>query len=159
MSGTEMPIGPTASQLRAKRILIGFGATTLIGLALAGWYVGGRILAIEKVHAAAASKPIIAVPVSASSSVDPKPVEAPPASDAVNPQPGEIYLQLAAMGPRTAKDYLKTLGSQGIHPRIAPSPATNVYRILIGPYPDKAALEKERHLLQSSGIEAIVQIY
>ena len=39
------PIGAKAGET----VFIGFAATITVGLALAGWYVGGRIFAAEKV--------------------------------------------------------------------------------------------------------------
>ncbi len=46
----ETPADP--AKMQAKRVFIGFAATITIGLTVAGWYVGGRIFAAEKVHAA-----------------------------------------------------------------------------------------------------------
>ena len=167
-----------SAKQQAKRVFIGFAATITIGLAIAGWYVGGRIFAAEKVHAAAIEKPAAAGPVivksvEATPVVEPivaepinvapktaKPSEtATPAWDTVEPQSGDLYLQLAAMGPNSTKDYLKALDAKGIHPRIAPGPSENLHRLLIGPYPDKAALEKEQQELEAAGIESIARRY
>ena len=128
-----------------------FAATITIGLALAGWYLGGRIFAAEKTHPAAIVKPVPTVTVVA------KPVEPPPAAasawNTVDPQSGELYLQLATMGPNSTNEYLKTLDAKGIHPRIAPGPSENLHRLVIGPYPDKATLEKEQMELEAAGIQ------
>lgn len=168
-----------ARRSRVKRILVSFGVTTILGFALAGWYVGGRIFAIEKVHAAPAPKTLTAVPVPAApvaqaeaapiplaepKPAEPKPAEPNPAGaapswNAVDPQAGETYIQLAALGPHSTTDYLQALAGWGLHPRIAPGPSANLYRILIGPYPDKTAREKEQQDLQAAGIETIVRVY
>ena len=154
-----------SAKMQAKRVFIGFAATITIGLAVAGWYVGGRIFSAEKVHAAAIVLPVSAAP--APVPVVAKPVEvteaaAPietPAWNTVEPQSGDLYLQLATMGPNSTNDYLKTLDAKGIHPRIAPGPSENLHRLLLGPYPDKAALEKEQHELESAGIQFIARRY
>lgn len=168
----EIPADPAKKQ--AKRVFIGLAATITIGLAMAGWYVGGRIFAADKVHAAGVAKPVspapvISVPVAAP--VIPQPVAVPvvekakssdapkPAWNTVNPQPGDLYLQLAAMGPNSTNEYLKALDAKGIHPQIAPGPSENLHRLVIGPFPDKAALEKEQQDLQTAGIEFMARRY
>jgi len=157
----ETPADP--AKMQAKRVFLGFAATITIGLAVAGWYVGGRIFAAEKVHAAAIVQPVS----SAAAPVVEKPVESVPTPstaetpgwNTVEPQSGDLYLQLATMGPNSTNDYLKTLDAKGIHPRIAPGPSENLHRLLLGPYPDKAALEKEQQELESAGIQFIERRY
>jgi hypothetical protein len=147
------------AQMQAKRVFIGFAATITIGLAVAGWYVGGRIFAAEKVHAAAIVQPISSAPAPAvAKPVEPATVAA-PAWNEVEPQSGDLYLQLATMGPNSTNEYLKELNAKGIHPRIAPGPSENLHRLVLGPYPDKAALEKEQHDLESAGIQFIERRY
>jgi hypothetical protein len=101
-------------------------------------------------------------PAKSSQPVTWKVVEAPPISfhrrDAT-PQHGDRYLQVAAYGPRSLDAYLKTLEAQGLHPLVAPGPVDNIYRILIGPFPNTAALEDARHSIQASGIEPILRTY
>jgi len=169
----ETPADP--AKMQAKRVFIGFAATITIGLAVAGWYVGGRIFAAEKVHAATIVQPVSSAPASAPAPVVAKPepsvaviaepvaaapVEAPaPAWNTVDPQPGDLYLQLATMGPNSTNEYLKELDAKGIHPRIAPGPGENLHRLILGPYPDKAALEKEQQELESTGIQFMARRY
>jgi len=173
----EIPADP--AQKQAKLVFIGFAVTITVGLALAGWYLGGRIFAAEKVHAAVIAKPVVAAPVEVKSveaatvaepiaeavaepiaepAAEPLPV-ADPVWDTVDPQPRELYLQLATMGPNSTKDYLKTLDAKGIHPRIAPGPSENLHRVLLGPYPDRAACEKEQHELEVAGVQFIARRY
>jgi len=168
---------------QAKRVFIGFAATITIGLVIAGWYVGGRIFAAEKVHAASAvARPVTAVPVAVPAPVVAKPVEVSSvmepvavATDAakpetapvapalvwnrVEPQSGDLYLQLATMGPNSTNEYLQILDAKGIHPRIASGPSENLHRLVIGPYPDRGALEKEQQELEAAGIEFIARRY
>lgn len=166
-----MPENPADStQNKAKRVSIGFAATVTVGLALAGWYVGGRIFAAEKAHpvaiakpVAAAAQPIVAaevVPAPAAAQVEnAKPVEAAPAWNKIDPQSGQLYLQLATMGPNSTNDYLRVLDRKGIHPKVAPGPSESLHRLLIGPYPDRAALEKEQQELEAAGIQFMARRY
>jgi cell division septation protein DedD len=167
----EMPAN--TAQKQTKRVFIGIAATITVGLALAGWYVGGRIFASEKVHAAAITKPVAAAPmfartIEATPVVEPvtvaaetaKPTaDAPPVWNTVDPQSGELYLQLAAMGPNSTNEYLKMLDAKGIHPRVAPGPSESLHRLVIGPYPDKGALEKEQQELEAAGIQFFARRY
>jgi cell division septation protein DedD len=165
----ETPADP--AKMQAKRVFIGFAATITIGLAVAGWYVGGRIFAAEKVHAAAIVKPVSTSPAPpaapAPAPVVAKPVEAveaevpveAPTWNTVDPQPGDLYLQLATMGPNSTNEYLKELDAKGIHPRIAPGPSENLHRLILGPYPDKAALEKEQQELETTGVQFMARRY
>jgi cell division septation protein DedD len=178
----EIPADSATKQ--AKRVFIGFAATITIALVIAGWYVGGRIFAAEKVHAAAAlAKPVSSAPppapvVTKTVEATPvaEPVAVPPeaartseaattsnaattARNTVDPQSGELYLQLATMGPNSTNEYLKLLHAKGIHPGIAPGPSDNLHRIVMGPYPDRAALEKEQHELEAAGIEFMARRY
>src|ERR1700719_301369 len=68
----ETPADP--AKMQTKRVFIGFAATITIGLVVAGWYVGGRIFAAEKVHAAAIVHPVSSAP----APVVAKPVESAP---------------------------------------------------------------------------------
>ena len=163
----EMPAAEPAQKAQktqAKRVFIGFAATITVGLAIAGWYVGGRILAAEKAHAATVVKatavktaPVVNQPVVTPPKSEPvavqaekakpapptttlKPSDPAPGWNTVDPKSGELYLQLAAMGPISTKEYLKTLDAKGIRTRIAPGPSEHLYRILMGPYSDMAAL-------------------
>lgn len=77
----------------------------------------------------------------------------------VKPRPGETYLQVAAFGPRALQRYLENLDAQGLHPLVAPGPSENIFRILIGPYRDSAALEQARNSMRASGIEPILRSY
>ena len=159
------PAPANKAQKQAKRVFIGIAATITVGLALAGWYLGGRIFASEKVHAAV---PVIAKTIEATPIVEPvavggetaKPTaDTPPAWNTVDPKSGELYLQLAAMGPNSTNEYLKMLDAMGIHPRVAPGPSDNLHRLVIGPYPDKSALEKEQQELEAAGIQFIARRY
>jgi cell division septation protein DedD len=106
-------------------------------------------------------KPVPAQPEPVSQLVKRKeaPVQQPFKRRGLTPRAGEKYLQIAAYGPRSLDDYLKTLEKQGMRPLVGPGPAENIYRILIGPLPDAEAVEQTRHLIQSLGIEPILRSY
>lgn len=76
-----------------------------------------------------------------------------------NPQPGERYLQLAALGPRATDWYVPELESKGMHPIVAPGPEEKVFRILIGPFPDRVERKRRQEALDAAGIEYIVRAY
>ena len=76
-----------------------------------------------------------------------------------NPQPGERYLQLAALGPHATDWYVPELESKGMHPIVAPGPEERVFRILIGPFPDRVERKRRQEALDAAGIEYIVRAY
>lgn len=76
-----------------------------------------------------------------------------------SPRAGERYLQIAAFGPKALDGFLKTLEGQGLHPLVAPGPVDNIYRILVGPFPNPTALEEARALIRASGVEPILRTY
>jgi hypothetical protein len=218
------PPAESEAEIR-KKVFLQFGAMVVLGLALAGWYVGYRIFAareatppapvpIVKAVVPAAVIPTAVVPPVAPESKPipviapqptPPPVESKPADlpapiapvapiakpvatkvetpkqpaivhqqpipkrkdspaqpfkrhDA-SPRAGEKYLQIAAFGPRALDGFLKTLEGQGLHPVVAPGPVDNIYRILVGPFPNSTALEETRSLIKSSGVEPILRSY
>ena len=77
----------------------------------------------------------------------------------MNPRHGDRYLQIAAYGPRSLDEYLRTLEAQGRHPLVAPGPVENIYRILIGPFTSADAMEQARQSIRAAGIEPIVRSY
>lgn len=230
-----------AEKLR-KRIVFGFTGTVVIGFALAGWYVGGRISASERPRPAVAAsapllRPVAATPAGKAAAKPaatqtpaveahstqpaaappPKPVVSPapvleahaakataaaapsgkpvanaapvrqaspapaaaaakpafspvpenarPASPAqpswsvVEPRPREKYLQLAALGRRTTTAYLQELQAKGFRPVVGPGPSDGIYRILVGPFSDKTALEQAQNTLHAAGIDPFVRAY
>jgi len=198
---------PTASTAKLrKKVFLQFGVMIALGLGLASWYVGYRVLtaraaqppvpiAVVKAVVAPELKPIVVVaPPPTPLPVEAKPVELPaPVAPVVavakpvdaktetprllpapihqqsetrpfsrrdaSPRAGEKYLQIAAYGPRALDGYLKTLERQGLHPLVAPGPADNVYRILIGPFASSAELEEARTLMKASGVDPILRAY
>lgn len=144
---------PTPAAKLRKRVFVGFAGTITMGLVLGGWYVSSRILVAAKPPSI--TRLVLPLPPS-----PPEPVPSrPPKPVRINPGPGETYLQLAAMGPRAMDSYLEELAVQGIYPSIGPGPSENIYRVLIGPYANRAELEKAQSTLEGQGIHAMVRIY
>jgi hypothetical protein len=171
----------SAGKLR-KRVFVQFGVMIALGLGLAGWYVGYRVFTARAAQPPAPIVVVKPIPVVAPLPVEAKPVELPaPVAPVVpvakpvvaktetprrpfsrrdaSPRAGEKYLQIAAYGPRALDGYLKTLERQGLHPLVAPGPADNVYRILIGPFASPAELEEARTLMKASGVDPILRAY
>jgi hypothetical protein len=198
-----------------KKVFFQFGGMVVLGLALAGWYVGYRIFAAGEpappapVTISKAVVPTIAPESKPTSVITPQPTPPPVESKPIahpapiapvaaiarpvatkietNQQPatvqqqplikrkdttgqpfkrhdanlrsGERYLQIAAFGPHALDGFLKTLEGQGLHPVVAPGPVDNIYRILVGPFPNSTALEETRSLIKASGIEPILRTY
>jgi sporulation related protein len=202
------PVDPAAKM--RKKVFLEFGAIIALGLALAGWYVGYRVLAARAdqppapatapaivVHTPVPVAPARVVPQPTSAPVESKAADVPAVSAPIataatpkaatpeivqavkapqlgkrkdsavqsftrrdaNPRAGERYLQIAAFGPRALDGFLKTLEGQGLHPVVAPGPVDNIYRILVGPFQNAAALEETRSLIKASGIEPILRAY
>ncbi len=141
-----------------KSVLIGFAATVTIGLALASWYVGVRIVDAKE-----------AVPVSTAintvSTSQPAPALEPPAfapapltqaaaTVAPPPQP-DLYLQVAGLGPRKDATFVKRLGAKGYRARIQSPTNQADSQILIGPFAGPSSLEKAKRKLAAAGVLAI----
>lgn len=82
-----------------------------------------------------------------------------PVLNFVTPQPGEKYLQLAALPPSFIDRYISELEAKGFHASVAPCPDENSRRILIGPFAERSALDKERAVLEAAGIQPILRFY
>ncbi len=166
-----------ASEALRKRVLIGFGGIMAIGLAVAMVYIGGRVFAARATHrvpvqvalkpAASPVEPIPPIAVVTSPVEAPQPAASGPASSEpapgsrplIDPKQGELYLQLAALGPTATDRYVPRLAAVGIHALVAPGPDASVYRILLGPFADRTALELQQRMLEMQGIEPFTRKY
>lgn len=98
----------------------------------------------------------------------PKPPEIrrtePPARPAVGgpqePQPGMTYLQVVAVAQPDAEMMLKLLSGKGFKAIYTPVPGkAGLYRVLVGPFKDAAAVAEARGGLQDAGLKPIVAKY
>jgi hypothetical protein len=143
--------GQTLAEKSRKRVFVIFTGTCVFGLALAGWYVGNRIYAADTVHSDAVLSPTIEMPTNI-----PLPVP-PPAGFVIlvpAPKPPEFYLQTAALGDAQDLKFIKQLHAKGYAAKMDESSADGTDSILIGPYGDRAALERARRKLAGAGILA-----
>ena len=151
-----------------KNVLFGFAATVTVGLALAIWYVGVRI-----VDANEAVPLSTAVSTPAKVSATPVAPALPPTSVTTSkheetalapapPQPN-LYLQVAGLGPRQDASFMKSLAAKGYGAHMIESAGSAANqganqedrRILIGPFVGRQSLEKAERKLQSAGVLAL----
>jgi cell division protein FtsN len=143
--------GQTPAEKSRKRVFVIFTGTCVFGLALAGWYVGNRIYAADAVHSDAVLSPALEMPNNIRLPVPPPVGFVIPASAPKSP---EFYLQTAALGDAQDLKFIKQLHTKGYAAKMDESSADGTDRILIGPYGDRAALERARRKLAGAGILA-----
>lgn len=142
---------------KTRGVYLGFATLVTVSLALAGWYVGERILVAQAPHAP--TEPF------ASARLDPSPAPAlpaiaappttPPADTAQTLLPlTEYYLQVTALGSAQDLKFLKQLQGRGFKAHLETTPADQTGLILIGPYVDQPAVRRARARLADSGILA-----
>jgi hypothetical protein len=137
------------------RIFYGFGGTMALGLSLAGWYVGGRILAAEQ-----------PVPAKAAVTANQPAIQTVPAADVPQkalelpnlPAP-EKFLEVEGLGVKQDALFVRRLRAKGLHARIEIGPGWDSRRILIGPFEGQSAVEKVERKLQMQGILALERTY
>jgi cell division septation protein DedD len=138
-----------------KGLLFGFAATVTVGLALASWYVGVRIVAADELGSSTTPSPSQAVNVApAPPLVVPPPAAAPEAKIFVAP-PTSLYLQVAGLGPKQDAAFLKSLHAKGFRAQVQQDNAF----ILIGPFATQAEIEHAQRKLQSTGVLAVETSY
>jgi len=128
---------PDLAEKKKKRVVVSFGGTVVFGLALAGWYVGDRIYAADAAHSEKVSAPMMAAP--------------PPAAFVISVparQARELYLETASLGDKQDLRVLKQLWYRGYGAKIDHS------NILIGPFTDRASLDRASRRLADAGILA-----
>jgi outer membrane biosynthesis protein TonB len=84
------------------------------------------------------------------------PPERPPAVAVDQPSPG-IYWQVAA-SPRAGADVVAAaLRKKGMQVTLVPVPDKNLFRVLVGPYPDASAAATVRTQLEDAGLKGPIQ--
>jgi len=152
---TQQPSQGASRPLRG--LLLGFAATVTVGLALASWYVGVRIVAADEVAPppAATAAPASPAPLA------PPPAAVPPteAEDSMaeafwyTVPPAVLYLQVAGLGPKQDSGFVRSLRSKGFSAQVDARDGNP--RILIGPFSTHAGMEQAQRKLQSSGVLAV----
>ncbi len=169
--------GPSKS---LKGLLLWFAVTVTVGLSLASWYVGVRIVAADEVSTPAVSVRSAAPVPSATVTPAPAPVPLPapvqatatlrPAQPMGQPTvrgasmaeafwytvpPAHLYLEAAGIGPRQDAGFVRSLQAKGFHAQVQDGERTDNARILIGPFSTHAEMEQAQRKLQSAGVLAV----
>jgi cell division septation protein DedD len=148
----QMEAPPRASDAASKSLrglFFGFTATVTVGLALASWYVGVRIVAADEV----------ARPSTITQTPPPVPTVTaqPAAAPSVAAPPTSLYLQVAGLGPKRDAAFVNSLQAKGFQAQIPTLQVTDDGnpRILIGPYATHTEMEQAQRNLQSAGVLAV----
>jgi cell division septation protein DedD len=156
--GVAAAHAPDGDSKPLKGLFYGFAATVTIGLALASWYVGVRIVAAQE------TVPQSTAPVAPPSPPAPAPSVAAPAQNEQSmaeafwysvPPPDDLFLQVAGLGPTEDTGFVTSLQAKGFHAQIRTEDRLDNARILIGPFSTHADLERAQRKLQSAGVLAI----
>jgi cell division septation protein DedD len=131
-----------------RGLLFGFAATVTIGLALASWYVGVRIVSADEVTAntSAVVPPAVVTPATR--------VTSDSIAQAYFAPPTELYLQAAGLGSKRDAIFVKSLQAKGFQAKIETRDEA-LANVLIGPFSSKAELEQGQRALESEGILAV----
>ncbi|HUJ51249.1 MAG TPA: SPOR domain-containing protein [Bryobacteraceae bacterium] len=76
---------------------------------------------------------------------------------AITPGPGRMYLQVAAAAEPQAGVVVDTLKQKGFPALLAQGPNPALFRVLVGPYADAAALGKAKAALENAGFHPMVR--
>lgn len=90
-----------------------------------------------------------------------KPALSPPAAPppAAEPAAGQTFLQVAAVKRPEAELIVEVLKKKGFAALIAPVPNDTLFRVLVGPLADSAALAKTKTDLELAGFRSIIRKY
>jgi cell division septation protein DedD len=149
------PVAAPGSKL-LKGLLWGFAATVTIGLALASWYVGVRIVASDQMA------PSSAISRGSTNTAPALPALAPPAvAEDPIPEafryavpPADLYLQTTGLGLKPDAGFVRALQTKGFNARVQ-AEDDNHSRILIGPFSSQAEMEQVRRTLQAAGVLSV----
>lgn len=138
-----------------RGLFFGFAATVTVGLALASWYVGVRIVAADEVAPSnTASGPVSAAPVAPSPAAPPSVTEDSMAEAFwYTVPPTVLYLQVAGLGPKQDASFVRSLQTKGFHAQI--EARDDNPHILIGPFSTHSGMEQAQRKLQSAGVLAV----
>lgn len=144
-----------------KGLFFGFAATVTVGLGLASWYVGVRIVAADEVVQSTkpASALLNALPAPTPAAVLPAVQEdSMGKADWRTVPPSYLYLQVAGLGLKQDTDFASSLTGKGFRAQVQMRDGATT-RILIGPFSTHAELKQGQRKLQSSGILAVETTY
>lgn len=131
---------PQRTSRPLRGLFFGFAATVTVGLALASWYVGVRIVSADELTAAGPARPGAAV------------AETVAASRTILAR--QFFLQVAGLGEKQDAAFMRALEDRGF--RASEDRASQeAGRILIGPFSTRDDMERARNELQFRGVLAI----
>lgn len=121
----------------------------------------------EKASQETVTAPAESAPVQTAPAVEPEPqtpVRKPAAQTTPEPVgavsaqvvPGHQYLQLMAVKRPVADDMVKLLKGRGYPALLGESSKPELFRVLVGPFTDIAALAKTKAALKSAGFESVI---
>jgi hypothetical protein len=148
------PSGGTSKPL--KGLFFGFAATVTVGLALASWYVGVRIVAADEIAPRTPANTPVSVATAPQAAVVPQAAAVNSMAQAswYSPPPAVIYLQVAGLGPKRDAGFVRTLLSRGFHAQVETRKDNNS-RVLIGPFSTQAEMELAQRKLHGAGVLAV----
>ena len=154
------PNSDPAAKLRT-RVFFGFGSAIALGFSLSGWYVGGRILVADQTPTTAASAvaPATSPVVSPQEPVQQATLPPAPVPQVETPPTPQVFLEVAGLGAKPDALFVKKLHARGLPALIDSGTDHDARRILIGPLPDRDAVEKAQGKLQALGVLALERSY
>jgi hypothetical protein len=133
-----------------RSLLVGFGITVAVGLTLASWYVGVRIVSAEERSTPPAPLLVIApIPASEDSMAEAYWYTVPPA---------HFFLQVDGTGTQHDADLVKSLQAMGFSAQVQDAKSESKYghvRLLIGPFSTHIELRQAQRKLESTGVVAV----
>jgi cell division septation protein DedD len=149
-SAEESELQPPPIQ---RRIFLSFCATVVAGVLLFGAYLSVRTAGspISRRNRPAEVPPPRATPAPAASVIQPRALIVPRPEQPIH---GKTYLQLAALDRERAEVFVETLARNGFRAVLAGGPTEGIYRILVGPFDDAAALAGAQAELQALGFSS-----
>lgn len=160
----EPPAGTRSKS--PKGLIFGFAATITIGLALASWYVGVRIVSAHEIPPSSRASALVVTNTApaeiAAKSAAASPVQATAADEEAMgeaywsnvPPPVDLFLQVASLGPKQDARFIRLLKARGFRAQVQTRDSDGT-RILVGPFPNRGAMEDAQDDLQSAGVLAI----
>jgi cell division septation protein DedD len=144
-----------------KGLFFGFTATVTVGLALASWYVGVRIVAADEVALASTTT---GSPVNVSPAPTPAAATPSVSEDSMaeaywySVPPAYLYVQVAGLGLKPDADFASSLQAKGFRAQVQMRDGATT-RILIGPFSTHAEMEQGQRKLRSAGLPAVETAY
>jgi sporulation related protein len=166
-SEEESAIGPALVQ---RRIFLSFCATVLLGVLLCAVYLARRATWLAprtttsassaRTHGAVSPEPQLklrpAAPFRAVLPLDTKsaaqvPAPAASVSRSGKLSPGDTYLQVAALDRGMSEALVEALRRKGFQAEAASGPTEDIFRVVVGPAKDAAAVARMKQDLQAAG--------